>query len=414
MRIGGAAIGIATGLTLGFALVEVDHALGIDPDIFTFVDLQSARAVLQTIATVTVSVAGLAFSVTVVALQLASQQLSPRVMRTFQGDRLSQSVLAVFVGTFLYSLVVLAKLTERGVPALSITTAILAAMASFALFVAFIHHIVVSLKASTIIKRIGRDGRGAIANHWPRGAGDPVKRDDGRSCLADRGTDRWHEVRAPRAGFVTRIDGATVIACAQREDLIVRQCTAIGDFALTGTVLAQAYGEGARREALAEIATAFSLEDERSVVFDVTYPVRQLADVALRAMSPGVNDPTTARNAMNSLADLVVCFARSETAEPIRADGAGTPRLITVAPGLDELVRTGFEETRLAAVPHPVFARHMLGLLGAVREAAQEHGHGCDEIERQARLLAHGAQRAAALREDADAVEAVHHGATAS
>ena len=127
------AAAMAAGLVTGFGLVELDYALGLDPGVFTFVDLQSARAVLQTIATVTVSVAGLAFSVTVVALQLASQQLSPRVLRTFQGDRLAQGVLAAFVGTFVYSLIVLAKLTERGVPALSVTIAIVLAVAAFAL-----------------------------------------------------------------------------------------------------------------------------------------------------------------------------------------------------------------------------------------------------------------------------------------
>jgi uncharacterized membrane protein len=128
------AVGMIAGLGLGFGLVELDYALDVNPGVFTFVDLESVRAVLQTIATVTVSVAGLSFSVTVVALQLASQQLSPRVLRTFQGDRLAQGVLAAFVGTFVYALIVLAKLTHDGVPAISVTAAILAAVGAFGLF----------------------------------------------------------------------------------------------------------------------------------------------------------------------------------------------------------------------------------------------------------------------------------------
>ncbi len=149
---------MAVGIVVGYLLVELDYSMELAPGVFNFVDLQSARAVLQTIATVTVSVIGLSFSVILVALQLASQQLSPRVLRTFQRDRLAQSVLAVFIGTFMYCLIVLAKLREDAVPALSVSIGVLSAIVAFMLFVAFIHHIVVSLKPSTLIKRIGADG----------------------------------------------------------------------------------------------------------------------------------------------------------------------------------------------------------------------------------------------------------------
>jgi len=136
------AVGILAGLVLGFVLPVVDRALRIDFGIFSFTERDSARSLLETIASVTVSVAGVGFSVTIVAFTLASQQLSPRVLRTFQSDRLSQALLGAFLGTFAFCLVVLATLDAGGeaLPDLSLAVAVLGAIASFALFVAFIQN----------------------------------------------------------------------------------------------------------------------------------------------------------------------------------------------------------------------------------------------------------------------------------
>ncbi len=384
------AIGMAIGLVSGFGLVELDYALGIDPGFFTFVDLQSARAVLQTIATVTVSVAGLTFSVTVVALQLASQQLSPRVMRTFQDDRLAQSVLAVFVGTFVYALIVLAKLTERGVPALSVSVAILGAVAAFGLFVAFIHHIIASLKASTIIKRIARDGRVAVRRRWPGEVGDAPLDPRVAEGLVDARMDAASpvDVRTSRAGYVRDIDGTRLLGVARSEDLLVEQRAAIGDFVLTGTVVARLWSRSALDDDVSgHVLSCFGLDDERSVGADVAYPVRQLADVALRALSPSLNDPTTADNALDSMAELLVLFAREPLPAPVRVDRDGIPRLVAIVPRLDDLVRVGFEQVRVSAATQPTVAQHMLRLLDIVGETAHDHGEHSLEIGRQARLL---------------------------
>jgi uncharacterized membrane protein len=395
-------IGIAAGLVLGFGLVELDYALDLDPGVFTFVDVESSRAVLQTIATVTVSVAGLAFSVTLVALQLASQQLSPRVLRTFQGDRIAQSVLAAFVGTFVYALIVLAKLTEQGVPALALTVAILGAVAAFGLFVAFIHRIVVSLKASTVIARIARDGRAAIDERWPAGAGRPVS---GDRPPQPTGGDEGAPVRAPAAGFVAAIDGPALVALAEREDLLVRQRAPIGHFVVTGDVLATVHGPGPPSEEVAGgLRAAFTLKEERSVTGDVGFPVRQLADIALRALSPSLNDPTTAVNAIATIADLIIHVARSEAPEPVRAGGDGRPRLVALVPGPDELVRLGFDQVRLAATEHPAVAHAVIERLTSVDRAAREQGHEVSEPRRQARLLADVAARAARTQEEAVAL----------
>ena len=405
------AVGIAVGVSVGYVLVEVDYSLELAPGVFNFVDLQSARAVLQTIATVTVSVIGLSFSVILVALQLASQQLSPRVLRTFQGDRLAQSVLAVFIGTFMYCLIVLAKLREEGVPALSISVGVLSALVAFSLFVAFIHHIVVHLKPSTLIRQIGVDGRTAIEHQWPQAGEPPDRLEEARRAVDAQRAGNGVLVRAPSAGFVSAVDADALIGLASDRELLIVQRARIGDYVLTGAVLASVYGARTAAESgVKQIQDEFVLSQERSLVGDVGFPVRQLADVALRGLSPSLNDPTTAENAIDMLADLLVRFAAAERVEPIRVAAADSsePRFVASVPGLDDLVRLGFEQIRVAAAGHPAVARHLIGRLDEIASVAVAHDWDAGEIRRQQKLMSDAPTGQVPNDEDAEAVRAAH------
>lgn len=395
-------LALVVGGGLGYGLPVVDEALQADVFLVELDRPDNARGLLETIATVTVSVAGIAFSVTVVALTLASQQLGPRVLRTFQANRLAQTTLALFLGTFAYSLVVLTSLGtrgEEGVPQISVTAAILAAAASFALFVAFIHDIVESLQASTLIRRIAADGHAAIERRFPGDIGaEPSDRSAARSeadslVAASSGV----EVRAPRAGYVQRLDGEGLLSAAIRHDAVVVQRVKLGDFVLTGGVLAEAWpgGETDADAACAEIGAAFHLGDERTVVQDVAFPVRQLADVALRGLSPSLNDPTTAENAMGSVADTLVRFARANRPCEVRIAGDGRPRFVALAPDLDNLVHLGFDQVRVSAAGMPTMPGRLLDLLGQIEAVAREHGASTAEAEHQARLIREGTDEAA-------------------
>lgn len=408
------AVGIVAGLVLGFVLPVVDRALRIDFGIFSFTERDSARSLLETIASVTVSVAGVGFSVTIVAFTLASQQLSPRVLRTFQSDRLSQGLLGAFLGTFAFCLVVLATLDTGGeaLPDLSLAVAVLGAVASFGLFVAFIQNAVTSLQASTLIRRMAADGQASIERRFPAGIGaDP---DDPQEAL-DRARERMSAgeglaVRAGRAGFLTELKGEELLGALRAADALVEQCLPLGDFVLTGGLLARVWPPSGRcadhEDLVARVGGAFTLADERTVVYDVAFPVRQLADVALRGLSPSLNDPTTAENAMGSLADILVRFAAQPAAPVVRTDAQGAPRLVAAPPALDDLVRLGFEQVRVKAATYPVVSARLLVLLGEVERAAGEHGLPCAEVVRQARLLREGAAGNVPTRTDVEAVVA--------
>lgn len=407
------AVAIVVAIGLGFGLPELDRSLGVELGTlaFSFSDVDSARGTLETIATVTVSVAGVAFSATVVALTLASQQLSPRVLRTFQANRLSQATLAVFVGAFVYCLVLLSSLGAGGVPKLSITFAIVLAVASFVLFVFFIHDIVNSLQASTLIRRIAADGQYAIAFRYPAGTGSDADDREGAAESVRRRTEpsASAEVRASRAGFIVSVAGDDVVGAARAHDALVVQRAPIGDFAVTGSRLAEIWCDGEVDDGLVDgVREAFRLEGERTVVQDVAFPIRQLADVALRGLSPSLNDPTTAENAMNSLADTLVGFLRVPDADVVRVDEQDAPRFVAIRPTLDDLVRLGFEQVRVKAATYPVVSVRLLALLHELQREADAAGVESQEIARQAELI--GEATDVPTRADAERVRAAHRG----
>lgn len=383
-------------IAAGYLLPQLDRSAHLQVGLFGFGDVASARAILTTIATVTVSVAGLSFSVTLVALQLASQQLSPRALTTFREDLLAQGTLAGFLGAFAYAIVLLSRLNsgDGRVPEISLIVAIVLVLSAFGLFVAFIGQIIAGLSASTVIKRIARDGHRALANRHPKGIGDDPAEPEASAREAERRRRDGHrlELRAESAGYLLSVDGRELIDEARRHDALVVQLAHLGDFAVTGQLVAEAF---LRRppgdpEAVGHaLQRAFRFGEERTMAGDVAFPVRALADVALRGLSPSLNDPTTAENAMGSVADTLVGYVREPGLHPVRVDQDGEPRFVARIPTLDDLVRLGFDQARIMVVEddHPMLAERFVALLREIDRVAAETGAPRSEVGRQLALL---------------------------
>lgn len=390
-----AGLAMLIAIILGTLLPALDQALDVNLPVLSFEGQASVRSLLETIGTTTVAVAGLSFSVTVVALTLASSQLSPRVLRNFRSDRLSQVTLALLLGTFVYVLILLVRLGVSGEdgepPNLSITLAVILALTSFATFAVFIAHILRMLEPSSVIGSIGADGKNILVERFPSGPGKPDD-PDRAARLADRVMDRgtMRTVEAEGGGYLTLVDVEPLIEAATRCDALVRQMITVGTYVMPGQVIARVWS-GADGETLdAGIRAAFSLENQRTLVHDVAFPVRQLADIALRGLSPGINDPTTAENAMEALSRFLVEFARADAPSPIRVGEDGQPRFFARAPDLDDLVRLGFEQVREAAEPHPTVSRRLLELLEEVERSAHREAVATSEIPRQRQLIRSG------------------------
>lgn len=384
---------MAAAVVLAFALPALDDLLEPRLPLLQFASLENARGVLSSVATATVSVAGLSFSVTLVAFTLTSQQLSPRVLRTFRTDRISQATLAGFLGTFVYALVVLVRLgatSEGNAPALSMTVAVLAAVASFGLFAAFISHIVGLLQPSSIIAGISEDAQSTLAARFPTRTGEaPEEPDAAWAGVRVRSATAGHEVRAEGEGHVSDLQGAALISAATHHEALIGQRAALGAYVMPGDLLAELWCE-APEELEPAVREAFVLSRQRSPLRDIGFPIRQLADVALKGLSPSINDPTTAINAMDALTGILVRFAAEEPPSRLRSDADGAPRLVAIVPTLDHLVHEGFEQVRGCAEGDPVVQARLIELLQKVRESASRTGLEHDEVDRQLALLAGG------------------------
>jgi uncharacterized membrane protein len=387
------------GIVFGLGLPALDDALGIELPVLAFDSQSTARSLLETIATATTAVAGLSFSVTVVALTLASQQLSPRVLRSFRSDRLSQITLALFLGTFVYSLALLVRLGVSGEdaepPNLSMTVAVLLAFAAFSTFAGFIAHIINLLQPSTVISSVHDDAVKASSERFPSGTGEPD--DEGHAAgLAAGAIDQnsLRAVEARSAGYLTVVDTGPLIKAATDADAVLLQSVFVGSYVLPGETIAEIaapVGTDPDSEQIdrfeESVHGCFVLGDQRTLVQDIAFPVRQLADIALKGLSPGINDPTTSENAIDAMGSFLIEFVNSERPSAVRVDDEGNPRLVAKAPDLDDLLRLGFEQVRISAETHPLILERMLVLLDLIEKAAARAAVDSPETGRQRRLI---------------------------
>ena len=355
---------------------SVTPAIGRDLPLVFGGGPDGARSVLSSIAGSTITVAGVTFSITIVALQLASSQFSPRVLRDFMRDRISQSVLGSFVGAFFYSLLVLRSIRsadEDGtefVPAIAVTLAIALAVLAVAMLIYFIHHISTRIQVSSIVadiahateRAIERDREGDGSSPDPNAKGPPTPTHDGQPD-ADPGL-----VPAAESGYLQLLDRRGITSVADELDLIVRLELAPGDWAQEGAPLfavwpADAAGDDLARR-LNEHAT---IGAERSLEQDPAFGVRQLVDVAVKALSPGINDPTTARDCIGRVTQVLA--ARGREGEPARL-GVGPDghlRLIARPRTFAELVALGFDELRHYGAATPEIAIALASALRTLR-----------------------------------------------
>ena len=333
---------------------------------------EGARGVLAAIAGTMMTVTALVFSITVVALQVAASQLTPRVLRSVMADRGNQFAIGVFIATFTYALVVLRAVhsptadQEGFVPSLSVTVAIALALASVMLLIYFMHHSANSLRSSVVIARIARGTRGLIERLYPEEIGHPAP------PPPTPGTPSL--VCADRYGYLQSIHAGELFALADRRHLTIRIAPLIGAFVLPGETIAAIWAEAEIDEEIVHVVrAALVLGTERTMQSDVAFGLQQLADIALRALSPGVNDPTTAVIVTDHLTALLVLLANRGRPEEIREGNDGAVRLMLPAPTFDDLVAVAFAEIHFFGAANPIFLRHLQTMLESAAALSPAH-----------------------------------------
>jgi uncharacterized membrane protein len=360
------AVIVCAAVTLALALIETDRMLAQDvsdswPRLFG-AGAAGSRGMLSTIAGSMITVAGVVFSITIVSLSLASSQYSSRVLRNFMRDRTNQAVLGVFVGIFAYCLVVLR--TIRGgdegafVPALSVLIAVALAFVGIALLILFIDHISSSIQASQIIARVAKDTLEAVDHLFPENRGEPVDEPGGAASVTQRqflGT-----IPARRTGYVQRVDVGALMAFARARRTTVRMECRIGEFVIEDTPLASvSEARDADPDAIRQINAAYTVDRQRTVDQDAAYGIRQLVDVALKGLSPSINDTTTAVMCVDYLTAILARLAHRQLETPGRGE-AGEVQVIVRRPTYADFVAETFDQIRQNADGNVAVMRRLI------------------------------------------------------
>ncbi|MEX0626662.1 MAG: DUF2254 domain-containing protein [Chloroflexota bacterium] len=353
-----------------FAMVALDRAAG---DVAPSVPLvfsggpEGARGMLSAIASSMITVVGVVFSITIVGLQLASSQYSPRVLRNFMRDRPSQITLGSFIGVFVYSLLVLRTVRaesderEEFVPVLAVTGAIVLTVVAVAMLVYFIHHIATRMQVSSIAAAVARETLDEVARQAAASRERDVPRRGG-----DIPDGPGANVPASKSGYLQYVEHDDLLELAEREDVVVRVAAAPGEWVQRHAPLFEVWG-GNRQDGLDdELRGLVSLGDQRVVFQDIEFGVQQLVDIAVKALSPGVNDPTTARNALHRIGEVVVAAGRANLTPVDHHDGSGRLRLRAPRAEFEQLMRTAFEEIHHFGGDIPTIARSLSEALDTI------------------------------------------------
>ncbi len=302
---------------LAFGLIEVDRAFTIDSGVVFSGDGAAARTVLSVLAGSLITVAGVSLSLVLLVLQLASSQFSPRVLPGFLGDRLTQVTVGAFVGIFTFSLITLRSVGGGLVPRLTVTVASGLGVIAVILLVAFIHHVSRIIQVSRIAARIAASTLRRLEKLYPQPFGEGQEEDPARLVAEWRRGGAPCLVRPPRGGYVEDVALEPAVRRLDGLGARVHVRAVPGDFVTPHDALAEVWADDPEQAADA-VGRAFGVADERSLALDVGFGIRQLADVALRALSPSLNDPTTARTCIGYLRAILEALAGRDLPAPVR------------------------------------------------------------------------------------------------
>jgi uncharacterized membrane protein len=364
---------VMANIAFAAALIETD-SIGSDrwlaqwPRLFG-VGADGARQMLSTLAGSMMSVMGITFSMTLVALALASSQYTSRILRTFMGSRVTQVTLGIFAGIFAYCLVVLRTIRGGGgadefVPGLAVFFAFVQSLGGIGVLVFFIHHIASSIQASSIIASIAQDTIVSIERLFPERLGrGPDEDEDPDQVLKSAEEMSWYPVPAAVNGYIQSVDNDALLRLARDRNTVVRMERGIGTFVVQNTALASlALDDPPDQETIKALNAAYNVGRHRTVEQDPAFGIRQIVDMALKALSPGVNDTSTAVMCIDYLTAILAQLAPRKFPASLRYEGDRLS-VITIAPTFEGLLAEAFDQIRGSAIGNVGIMARMLSAI---------------------------------------------------
>jgi len=368
-----------------------------------------AQALMSTIATSMMSVVGVTFSVVLVALALASSQYSSRILRNFMLSRTTQTILGIFAGIFVYSLIIIRTIRsgDEGVfvPSIAVFVGVTLAVGSVVVLIFFIHHIGSSIQASAVISSVAKETINAIDNLFPEQLGQGPGDDLDDPMQQELPLLNWHPIPVKDSGYVQSVDYETLMRVARKHNIIVRMEHAIGEFAVKETALVSVAFQGQlTRGTIADLQAAFTIDRYRTVEQDAAFGIRQLVDVALKALSPGVNDVSTAITCVDYLTAILSRLAARQIPSMYRYE-SGKLRVIAKGPGFESLLTEACDQIRRAASGNVAIISRMLGSLQTIGSRTTRPSRRL-VLREQVELIAELAERTVESPHDRSKIEA--------
>jgi uncharacterized membrane protein len=337
----------------------------------------AARQILSSLAGSLITVVGVVFSVVIVALTLASQQFGPRMLRTFIRDRGSQLTLGTFVATFFYAMLALISIGSSFVPHLSVTVALVLTAIDLGVLIYFIHHIATAIQLPAVIASIAHELGRAIDVETPP-APAPGCPPDGTAPLNGPSVEvllarldrSGRVVTASTSGYLRLIRHATLVRIAAEYDAVIRLHYRPGHFLTKGHPMATVWPPEASVAVGRRLESVHITGPLRTLRQDIAFGIDQLVEIAIRALSPAVNDTFTAMTCIDWLGDSLCKIAVEWRPQSCHRDGLGLIRLITAPVSYERLVQRSFEKIRQAADGMPAVLIRQLDALSTIMAAA--------------------------------------------
>lgn len=337
---------------------------------------EDARQMLIVVSSTMITVTGLVFALTIIALQIASGQYSPRLLRNFMRDRGTQFVLSIFVGAFAYSMAGLHTVGVQNpeqaafMPRLAVSGSLGLALASLGVLIYFIHHLSSSIQIDTIMSMIVGETIQAIDDLYP----DRI----GSSESEDRCPDPppWAiTLSSDRSGYIQEIAPKALMQVAVRQDLVIQLVKMVGHHVVAGTPIAWVWHRSADhppakswlKEAL---RSSVQIGFERTMLQDVPFGIRRLVDIGNKALSSAINDPYTATQAVHHLSVVLCVLARRRLGDRLYRDEHGTVRVAIPFPGFGDYLQLGTGQIRRFGAKDPAVAWSLIQLLKNVCSSA--------------------------------------------
>lgn len=374
-------LGLLT-LVLAEVVLTVDRHVVGDTDLWVLGDLSAtgSRSLLTTIGGSMLGVAATSFSITMSVLATTSSTYGPRLVRNFMADRGNQLVLAVFTSSFVYCLVVLRAVRSEGdgldpfVPTLAVHLAVVIALLDVAVLVYFIHHIAASVQVTSLQQRVGRELDVVVDLVFPAqpGPAGAVPEADGT----------WSSVDAEESGYVQGVDLGTLVRRTSGSGAVVEVVARPGTHVVSGDVVARVR-PGSTLEP-SQVLSTIRIGPSRTPHQDVAYAVDQLTEMAVRALSPGTNDPRTAIGAIEAATPGLVAVCSRPTPSGLHRDGDGETRVVMAEPDAAALVGSLIGAVRTWGTSDPTVVLATLALARRLLTAAEGRGELQHAVRREA------------------------------